>query len=221
MLILFIKHFMYIMDKYTKKVLLKNKEKPLMRYLTPTQSQIVLTLLFTAIIGHACLAPHFSFAATQGSLAATSSGSVAISVKKDVRVKVSSLSDLTQDAWEDGNGDVVLTNDVCIYSTRAMGGYKVAPLGSGANNAFTLSNGANTLAYELKWQDGGEGNLSAPTTSLTANTVSSNFQHASTTSPNCSAGKTARMEVRIGANNMSAASDGIYTGVLTLIVSPS
>lgn len=192
-----------------------------MRYLTPRQSPTLLVLSFATMFGLVYLVPQLSLAATQGNLAAISNGSVAISVKKDTRVKVSGLNDLIQEAWEDGNGDVVLTNDVCIYSTRAMGGYKIAPTGSGASNAFTLSNGTSTLPYELKWHDGGEGNLGTPTTSLAANTVSSNFQHASTASPNCSAGKTARMEVRIGATNMSAASDGIYTGILTLIVSPS
>jgi hypothetical protein len=160
-------------------------------------------------------------AATQGTLGATSTGDLNISVKKDARVKISGLTDLSQASWEDGNPDVVLSDDLCVYSTRASGGYKITANGSGPANAFEIASGANVLPYALKWNDGGQGALATPTVSLSPNTLSAAFANASTTSPNCATGETARLQVSITAAAMAAAVDGTYTGVLTLIVSPS
>ena len=160
-------------------------------------------------------------AATQGTLGATSTGSLDISVKKDARVKISGLDNLIRTAWEDGNGDVVLEDDLCVYSTRVGGAYKITANGSGAASAFEIASGANILPYALKWNAGGLGALATPTISLSPNTLSAAFANASTTSPNCASGETARLQVSIGAAAMAAAVDGTYTGVLTLIVSPS
>ena len=167
------------------------------------------------------LNPYEAYAAVQGTAGATSTGSIDIKVTKSARVKISGLQDLQLAAWEANNGDVVLSEDFCVYSTRAQGGYKVNAQGSGAANAFSLANGANSLPYSLKWNDGGAGALSDPTVALTPNSLSAAFQGASTVSPECTGGDTARLEVRVTAAQMASAVDGEYAGTLTLIVSPS
>ena len=160
-------------------------------------------------------------AATQGTLGATSTGSITITVTKTARAKISNLNDLTLSAWEEGNGNVQLTDDVCVYSTRPNGGYKIRADGNGNNNAFTLANGANLLPYTLSWNSGGVGGLSNTGTMLTAGTTSGAFTKASTISPTCSGGDNARLIIDIAAQSMMAAVEGSYVGVLTLIVSPN
>jgi hypothetical protein len=183
--------------------------------------KLLATVCTLALVISPALNPYEAQAATQGTAGSTSTGSIDIKVKKDARVKISGLTDLQQASWEASNGDVVLTEDFCVYSTRALGGYKVNAQGSGSANAFALANGTDTLPYSVKWNDGGAGALAAPTVALTPNSLSSVFQHASTVDPGCSGGNTARLEVRVTAAQMASAVDGEYAGTLTLIVSPS
>ncbi len=187
------------------------------------QSNFTKTLLTGVCALALVVSPIFTFeahAATDGTLGATSTGSLNINVTKDARVKISGLSDLQKVSWVDTDGDVVLREDFCVYSTRAGGGYKVNPSGSGIANAFTIANGANLLPYSLKWNDGGA-SLGEPVVGLIANTLSPSFANASTGSISCGGGTTARLEVKILSTNMAAAVDGAYAGTLTLIVSPS
>jgi hypothetical protein len=186
-----------------------------------TMTKLLASVCVVALAAAPMMTVYKAQAATQGSLGATSTGSLDLSVKKDARVKISGLLDLTRAAWEDGNGDVILEDDLCVYSTKAGGGYKITANGSGAASAFEVASGTNILAYALKWNAGGQGALATPTVSLSPNTLSAAFANASTTSPNCASGDTARLQVSIGATAMAAAVDGTYTGVLTLIVSPS
>ncbi|MBL0319706.1 MAG: hypothetical protein IPP74_10540 [Alphaproteobacteria bacterium] len=162
-------------------------------------------------------------AATQGTLGATSTGSLTISVTKPARVKISGLTDLTLASWVDGDGAVTLTNDVCVYSTRPSGAYTVKATGSGTASAFTLSASAVTLPYTVTWNSGGVGALANTGTALTANVTSGTLNNAATDNSNCAGttpGNTARIIVGITNANMQAISDGVYTGTLTLLVSP-
>jgi hypothetical protein len=189
-----------------------------MRKEATTTNKLLASVCVVALATAPMMTIYKAEAATQGSLGATSTGSLNLSVKKDARVKISDLNDLSQNAWDEGQGDVVLTDNVCVYSTRANGAYKVTANGSGAANAFTLANGANIMPYALKWADSVAGAGEA----LTANALSTAFANANRSDPNCTVGgNNAKLEVKISAADMTAAIDGTYTGVLTLIVSPS
>jgi hypothetical protein len=164
------------------------------------------------------------FAATQGSLAATSTGSVDIAVTKPARAKISNLSDLTLASWVNGDGDVTLTNDVCVYSSKANGGYTIKASGSGASSAYTLANGSNLIPYNVTWNSGGVGALANTGTALAANTTSSPLTHAARDSSTCTGatpGPTARLVVGMLATDLDSAVDGSYDGTLTLLVTPN
>lgn len=183
-----------------------------------TTKKLLATVCVVALAAAPMMTVYKAQAATDGTLGATSTGLLNLSVTKDARVKISDLGDLTRSAWEEGNGDVNLSDTVCVYSTRANGGYKVNPQGSGAASAFTLANGSNLMPYAVAWADSASGTAAA----LSANTLSAAFQNASTSSPTCiGGGNNARLDVKITAAAMTAAVDGTYNGVLTLIVSPS
>ncbi len=177
-------------------------------------SAFLLTLLLTTP----------AFAATQGTLGATSTGTVNISITKSVQAQISDLSDMTLSNWSVGDGAVTLFSNACIYSST--GSYKVTASGSGTGNAFTIASGANTIAYSVTWNAGGQGNLASSGTSLASNVQSASFANANTTSATCSGGgagnDTARVVVGITQANMNAAASSStpYTGVLTMLISP-
>lgn len=163
-------------------------------------------------------------AATQGSLGSPSTGTMNVGVIKAARADITSLADLSRGAWSVGDGDIVLTNDVCVYSTRPSGGYTIQPSGSGSGGAFTLANGAHTLAYAVTWNAGGVGALSNSGASLSPNGISGPLTHAATDNSTCNGttpGPTARLIVTVTAAAMTAAPAGTYTGTLTLLVTPN
>lgn len=164
------------------------------------------------------------YAATQGTLGATSTGSITIQVTKPAYARISNLVDLTVPSWSTGSGDITLTSDVCVYSTRPAGGYTIRATGSGANGAFSLANGSNILPYNIVWNSGGVGALANSGTALVANATSAPLQKAATDSASCQGkvpGPTARLIVRMMNTDLDAIVDGTYSGTLTLLVTPS
>ena len=167
-----------------------------------------------------------SYSATQGTLGPTSVGSVTIRVTKPARARITNLSDLTIESWVPGDGDQILTDDICVYSTRPSGGYTIKATGSGSNSAFTLSGGAemSPLEYQVKWNSGGVGKLTNTGNTLSPNVTSGALFNAATDSSTCTGtnpGDTARLIVEISSASLDAAKDGTYTGTLTLLVTPN
>ncbi len=182
------------------------------------------SLLVGAFVCNTVLAPTELLAATQGTLGATSTGSLTISVTKPARADITNLTDLTVASWVTGGGNQTLTSDLCVYSTRPSGGYTVKATGSGAASAFTLANGANTLAYAVSWNSAGVGALTNVGTALTTNVTSAALTKAATDSSTCTEatpGPTARLIVTILATSLDAVVDGTYTGTLTLLITPN
>lgn len=175
-------------------------------------------LLVTAAVGN-------SYAATQGTLGATSTGTASLSITKSVQAQISDIQDMTLSNWSIGGGAVSLSSNICVYSST--GNYKVTATGSGSSNAFTVASGANTIPYTVTWDFGGVGSLgTGSTASLTSGTQSAGYTTASTTSALCNGGgasnDTARVTVGITSANMTSApsSSTPYTGTLTMMVTP-
>ena len=87
---------------------------------------------------------------TQGSLGATSQGQVGISATIPQRVQISGLADFSFGTLDPATAASTPEN-VCVWSNTATKGYSITATGSGATNAFTLSNGTTTLAYGVQW----------------------------------------------------------------------
>lgn len=165
-----------------------------------------------------------SHSATQGALGPTSTGSITIQVTKPAYARISNLVDLTVPSWSTGGGDITLTSDVCVYSTRPGGGYTIRASGSGAGGAFSLANGNNILPYNILWNSGGVNALANTGTALAANVTSEKLQKAATDSASCQGkvpGPTARLVVRMMNTDLDAIVDGTYSGTLTLLVTPN
>lgn len=161
--------------------------------------------------------PGAATAATQGTSGATSTGSVTISATVPGRVQISGLTDVAFGTVDPASAASQAQN-VCVWSNTSGRGYSVTASGSGTANAFTLTDGANTLAYGVEWA-GSSGQSSG--TALVSGTALGGLA-STATNPTCSSGPatTASLVVKMSAANLQAAVASSYTGTLTLVVAP-
>lgn len=171
----------------------------------------------SAAVIAAALASVPAMAATQGTLGATSTGTVSITASVPNRVRISGLADVTF-ASQDPTIAASNAQDVCVWSNTATKGYTVTASGSGASNAFTLANGSLTVPYSVQWAaTAGQTTGSA----LTAGSVSADLTSGATQQVCATGGDSASLVVGISTDDlgtMQALTD--YTGTLTLVVAP-
>jgi hypothetical protein len=164
------------------------------------------------------LAHGTALAASQGALGTTSTGSISIGASVPNRVQISNLTDVS---FTNQDPSVAASNaqNVCVWSNSSTKGYNITATGSGAANAFSLSNGAATVPYSVEWA-GSSGQSSG--TALSSGSALTGLT-STATNPTCSAGpsSSASMVVKITSaslQGMQAATS--YTGTLTLVVAP-
>jgi hypothetical protein len=169
--------------------------------------------LSAAMLAGTAIAP--AFAATNGSVGSTSTGSSTITVFVGSLVRVTAVDDLDLGAWS-GTGDLVVADDVCIWTTT--GGYNVTASGNGGTGTdFALTNGTESLTYAVKWGD----SAGVATDNMTSGSpLGTQFSGANSTDCNGGANLTATVEVEILDADLSGADSGTYTGVLTLVIAP-
>lgn len=156
------------------------------------------------------------FAATDGTVGATSTGTAEINVSIPQLIKISGLADLNFGTYS-GSGDLDLNENVVVAGndSSASPTYRVTASGSGASSAFTVSNGTETLPYRVFFNDqagiAGTTETAATTpltnqggihTSLGTNTENANYR------------------VLFAETALQNAAAGAYTGTLTLVVEP-
>lgn len=173
--------------------------------------------LALAAIGSCSMMASPALAATQGTLGATSTGSVSITASVPNRARISGLSDITF-ASQDPNTAASSAQNVCVWSNTATKGYTITASGSGTANAFTLANGSLTVPYSVQWA-ASTGQTTG--TALTAATASAGLVSAAT-QQSCSSGPlSASLIVNIATTDLGAMqSQTNYTGTLTLLVTP-
>lgn len=129
-------------------------------------------------------------------------------------VQVGGLSDVAFGTIGAFGADLVRSQSICAFSGALGGRYTVTASGSGAGGAFTLSNGASMLPYEVQWntsagQSSGS-NLSA-NVPLTGQTMLLSCPVLQTTNTS--------LIVILRAADLRAATAGSYSGTLTVILS--
>lgn len=157
-------------------------------------------------------------AATQGSLGSTSTGSVSISASVPNRVRISGLSDVAF-TNVDPTIDASNAQNVCVWSNTSTRGYNLTASGSGAANAFTLTNASVTVPYSVEWSNTSGQSTGTALSSGTALTG----QTSAATNANCASGPSASASliVKIAAADLQGMQASTsYTGTLTLLVAP-
>ena len=165
-----------------------------------------------------------SFAATDGTLGATTTGIVNLNVTKSTLAQISGLADISISSYIIGTGNQSQSSTACVYSSTANGSYTVKADGSGAAHAFTIADGAShTVPYAVIWNSAGVGSLADSGTALTADVTSATFTNAATDSTTCSGatpGPTAQVNIHLLGSDLDAVPYGTYTGTLTILITP-
>lgn len=158
------------------------------------------------------------WSATQGSWGEKSIGTINVSADFAGTALINNLSDMV---FTSVNPAVSLTNqeNVCVYSNSLLGGsYSITATGSGAGNAFTVSNGVSTVAYTVSWA---ATTNATSGTALTSNVPLAGLNTGILTSV-CLLGITnSTLFVNFSTQNLQNAAAGTFTGVLTLLITPA
>ena len=175
-------------------------------------------LRLSAACAAGLLAAGAAMAASQGSLGATSTGSISIGASVPNRVQLSGLTDVSF-ANQDPATAAASPQNVCVWSNTSTKGYNVTASGSGTASAFTLANGALTVPYSVEWaQTSGQSSGTALTTGAALTGLKSTATNALCASgPSSTASLIVKMSTA-SLQTMQAATT--YTGTLTLVVAP-
>jgi hypothetical protein len=162
-----------------------------------------------------------AFAATQGTPGPTSTGTVTINATITPEVNITNLNDFTFDATTlrtalNTRANAVKFDPICVWSNNVDGSYFVTATGDGAGSALTLNDGTRTVPYLVLFTDSANVNLTLP-----AGTKSSRLT-SNATAPDCGGGTSATLGIVIESTAIATMeATTTYTGVLTLLVSPS
>jgi len=162
-----------------------------------------------------------AFAATQGSLGATSTGTVSISASVPGQVRISGLNDVSF-ANQNPASDASSAQNICVYSNTSGAQYTVTASGSGgvSGNDFELANGGLSVPYSVEWSSS-SGQTTG--TALTSTVASAAFA-STATQQICASGpsSSASLIVKISSGDLSTMQAATtYSGTLTLLVSPN
>ncbi len=159
-----------------------------------------------------------SYAATQGTLGATSTGTSVVTMSIAEAFQVSDIADIPLGAYS-GTGDLNGNDDLCVYH-NGDGSYRVTVTDSSTISAAAFAvedaGNANEIAMSVFWNDttGTVGEAA-----VTDGTAITTLTGANTTISDCSAGGlSANIHVTLLEAALQAAPAGSYDSTLTIVV---
>jgi hypothetical protein len=171
------------------------------------------TAIKSAVLGCTLLCSLPSPAATQGTLGATSTGTLNISATLQDLVIISGLADIALGTYS-GTGNMTGQSTFCVYR-NGTGNYSATLTGDGPG--FLIKSGANTLAYTATFTHG------ATPVAATSGTVMGTALaplSGNSTSQTCGGGTNGNISISISQAAAQAAPSGAYTGTLTVLIAP-
>lgn len=167
-----------------------------------------------ALGGFAAAMASGAMAATQGTPGFTSTGSLVITVDVNDEVQISNLADINLGAFT--GSDLTDSSPACIYRNGLVSTYQITGTGSGAANAFTLTDGTNTVAYSVDYTTVANG-----TNAMTSGSALLAQDGADNDTGCANTGDNGTIAVTVTAANAAALPASTYTGTLTLVVAPN
>jgi hypothetical protein len=135
------------------------------------------------------------------------------------QVQISNLSDVGFGAIANLQADMSQSQTVCAFSNLLSARYSITATGSGAGGAFTITNGAATLPYDVQW------NAAANQTSGTALSAGAALtgQISGALTLGCTLGLTpsGSLTIILRAAALSNAAAGDFSGTLSLMIAPN
>ena len=156
-----------------------------------------------------------AFAATQGTLGGTSSGTVDITVDVGDQILITGLVDITG-SYVPGS-DFTGSSPACVYRNGGAGDFDVqidSANGTGAD--FRLQDGGVFVVYDVTFDDGASG----PIDMNHAQNNNTNFTNADLTSPTCGGAPQSTIAIDVPDANLGAVGAGSYQDTLTILVAP-
>lgn len=132
------------------------------------------------------------------------------------QVRITSLTDVNFGMVNNLTVDAVQSQNVCVWANGPTRRYSVRATGSGNGGAFALTSGSSSLAYQVRWNDVAgmsNGQLLSPGVSLGGQSTNAQNQLCSNGPP-----ATASLIVVLPASSLQTATQGSYSGTLTLLV---
>lgn len=160
-----------------------------------------------------------AYSVVQGTLDPTSVGSIDITITIPERVQISGLQDINFGQYP-GSGNLDTNYDLCVYSNTPVARYDITATGSGAADAFELSDGSgNEIPFSLFWNDetGTVGGITAIAGVTHINQTGANDENYTC----ATGGDSANIRVYVGAGDINGEPNGTYTGTITLLIEPS
>jgi len=155
-----------------------------------------------------------AYSAENGSLGATSSGSLDVSVEVADRVQISGLDDIDFGAYG-GTGSLDGNDAFCVYR-NGTGAYDVTINSAQADSGdFRLSDGSNFITYSVTFND--DAAITGGTDVSSGDSLAGN---GSANSLTCGGANNASLGVSIAEDALQAAASGDYTDTITLVVAP-
>ena len=155
-------------------------------------------------------------AATQGTLGATSTGTVNISVGVGDQIQITALADITG-PYIPGS-DFIGSSPACVYRNGGGAGDFDLTITSanGAGTDFQLSDGIGFVIYDVTFND----SVSGPINMDNAVLNNINFTNADTASPTCSGAPQSTLAINVPDANLTGAATGTWNDTLTILVAP-
>lgn len=155
-----------------------------------------------------------AFAATDGVVGFSSTGTLDISITVDDEVRISALNDILLGTF--AGADSTGSSVACIYRNSATT-YQITASGDGVANAFTLTDGTSTVDYSVTYAD-----ASATPVSM-ASGIALSAQDGADDDVDCAntGGDNAEIGVNVAAADAASLPAGNYAGTLTLVVAPN
>lgn len=123
-------------------------------------------------------------------------------------VRISNMNNIGLGSW-DGSGDVTDEDGVCVFNDGGPN-YLITASGSGGGGSFELSNGSESIDYEVRFKG----------TSISANN-SHSFSGADEIDDSCGGGTNATVRITVPESELLDAHKGSYSGTLNLQVDPN
>lgn len=126
---------------------------------------------------------------------------------------ITGMEDYNYGTYTVGSGDQIQTRAVCVGKTAGNKSWNATINGSGAGNAFTLTDGAgHNVPFTIR---------RTPNPSFTAGVQETNLNAADNTAPiDCGGVDNQNFKVTLTGANLDSLPAGTYTGFIDITVSP-
>ena len=157
----------------------------------------------------------------QGEIGATSEGSLDVTILVPDLVLVNSLDDVTL-TYDPGAGDVVATEDFCIWSTPGITYDITFTSANGGGDFLALGGGGSDVEYLVAFaSDSGSSSFEAVTEGTALDNGGAGYSANTAATPGCTNPNVSLQITAPETGNLDAAGADSYVDTLTLLVQPN